>query len=121
MTPSGGKRVAMRENGVVYFASGKEYLHGDHLVSTSLVAYGSTGGCKGTPDQGVVAEQLYLPFGTPRWIIGTLPTDFTYAGQRADVAGLMYYPARYYAAHMNTVTRLSSFRKIARVQLWENS
>ncbi len=31
-----------------------------------------------------------------RWSTGTLPTDFTYTGQRADTTGLMYYHARYY-------------------------
>jgi RHS repeat-associated protein len=73
-----GRRVAMRENGVVY------YLHGDHLGSTSLVTCGSAGGCKGTPYQGMVAEQLYMPYGAPRWTSGTLPTDYRFTGQRAD-------------------------------------
>jgi RHS repeat-associated protein len=89
-----GRRVAMRENGVVY------YLHADHLGSTSLVTCGSAGGCKGTPYQGVVAEQLYMPFGEPRWSTRTLPTDFTFTGQRADATGLMYYRARYYASRV---------------------
>jgi RHS repeat-associated protein len=84
----------MRENSVVY------YLHGDHLGSTSLVTCGSTGGCKGTPYQGVVAEQLYLPYGAPRWISGTLPTDFTFTGQRADATGLMFFKARYYSSSL---------------------
>jgi len=45
-----GRRVAMRENSVVY------YLHGDHLGSTSLVTCGSAGGCNGTPYQDVVSR-----------------------------------------------------------------
>ena len=79
----GGKHVAMRADGVVY------YLHGDHLGSTSLVTNGA--GAE-------VARQMYLPYGAPRWISGTLPTDFTFTGQRADATGLMYYRARYYSS-----------------------
>ncbi len=92
---AGGRRVAMRENGVVY------YLHGDHLGSTSLVTCGSAGGCNGTPYQGVVARQLYLPYGAPRpGGTGTLPTDFTFTGQRADATGLMFFKARYYSSSL---------------------
>ncbi len=82
----GGKRVAMRADNVIY------YLHGDHLGSTSLVTDGAGN---------VVARQLYLPYGAPRWISGTLPTDFTFTGQRADTTGLMYYRARYYSSYLN--------------------
>jgi RHS repeat-associated protein len=81
----GGKRVAMRADGVVY------YLHADHLGSTSLVTTGAGA---------VVARQLYLPYGTPRWITGTLPTDFTFTGQRVDATGLMFYRARYYSSSL---------------------
>jgi len=59
--------VAMRKGGVVY------YLHGDHLGSTSLTT---------DEDGEVVARQLYHPYGTVRYAGGTLPTDFTYTGQR---------------------------------------
>jgi len=48
------------------------------LGSTSLVTTGA--GAE-------VARQLYLPYGAPRWIGGTLPTDFTFTGQRADSDG----------------------------------
>jgi RHS repeat-associated protein len=71
----------MRSNDVVY------WLHGDHLGSTSL-----TTNISGT----VVAEQRYEPYGEPRWVSGTLPTEFTYTGQRAEGFGLMDYHARYY-------------------------
>jgi RHS repeat-associated protein len=64
-----GQRVAMRSNGVLY------YLHADHLGSTSLTTDSSGD---------VVAEQRYLPYGETRWVTGTLPTDFTFTGQRAD-------------------------------------
>ncbi len=80
-----GRRVAMRAEGVVY------YLHSDHLGSTSLVTTGA--GAE-------VARQLYLPYGAPRWGSGTLPTDFTFTGQRADATGLMYYRARYYSSSL---------------------
>jgi hypothetical protein len=32
----------------------------------------------------VVAETRYLPYGGERWITGTLVTDFTFTGQRAE-------------------------------------
>jgi len=78
----GGQRVAMRTPEGVY------YLHADHLGSTSLTTNGSGG---------VVARQLYHPFGTVRWNEGTLPTDFTFTGQR-DVlgTGLVFMHARFY-------------------------
>ncbi|MCP4526166.1 MAG: hypothetical protein GY833_09680, partial [Aestuariibacter sp.] len=78
----GGKRVAMRQGGVV------QYLHGDHLGSTSLT----------TDESGaMVARQLYHPYGTTRYSEGTLATDFGFTGQR-NVAGigLMDYNARFY-------------------------
>jgi len=82
----GGKRVAMRADGVVY------YIHTDHLGSTSLVT---------NQGQGVVAQQGYYPYGAPRWNVGTLPTDFTFTGQREnDSTGLMFYRARYYSPQL---------------------
>jgi RHS repeat-associated protein len=78
----GGQRVAMRQGDVVYF------IHSDHLGSTSL-----TTDITGT----VVAETRYLPYGEERWITGTLVTDFTFTGQRAERGfALMDYNARYY-------------------------
>jgi RHS repeat-associated protein len=74
----GSRRVVMRQGGVVY------YLHTDHLGSTSLTTCGSMGGCDGVAHGGVVARQLYHPYGTVRYSEGTLPTDFTYTGQRAN-------------------------------------
>jgi RHS repeat-associated protein len=44
----------------------------------------------------VVAEQRYLPYGELRWSSGTLPTDFTFTGQRSEAFGLLDYNARYY-------------------------
>jgi RHS repeat-associated protein len=78
----GSQRIAMRQDDVVYF------IHSDHLGSTSL-----TTDITGT----VVAETRYLPYGEERWITGTLVTDFTFTGQRAERGfGLMDYNARYY-------------------------
>jgi RHS repeat-associated protein len=78
----GGQRIAIRQGDVVYF------IHSDHLGSTSL-----TTDITGT----VVAETRYLPYGGERWITGTLVTDFTFTGQRAERGfGLMDYNARYY-------------------------
>jgi RHS repeat-associated protein len=84
----GGQRVAMRV-GPAGQAGTLAYLHGDHLGSTSL-ATSSSGG--------VVARQRYYPYGAVRpGGTGTLPTDYTFTGQK-DVpgTGLMYYGARYY-------------------------
>jgi RHS repeat-associated protein len=78
----GAQRVAMRQGDVVYF------IHADHLGSTSL-----TTDITGT----VVAETRYLPYGEERWITGTLVTDFTFTGQRADsYIKLMEMGARWY-------------------------
>jgi RHS repeat-associated protein len=64
------------------------FIHSDHLGSTSL-----TTDISGT----VVAETRYLPYGEERWITGTLVTDFTFTGQRAERGfALMDYNARYY-------------------------
>jgi RHS repeat-associated protein len=79
----GGKRVAMRSGGQVY------YLHGDHLGSTSLT----------TDENGeVVSRQLYHPFGTVRYSEGANPTNFGFTGQRHDGTGLVFMRARYYHA-----------------------
>jgi hypothetical protein len=32
----------------------------------------------------LVAETRYLPYGEEHWITGTLVTDFTFTGQRAE-------------------------------------
>ncbi len=80
-----GQRIAMRENGVLY------YLHSDHLGSTSLT----------TDESGnVAAAQKYLPYGEVRWVTGTLPTDLTYTGQRQEDFGLMDYRARMYSSRL---------------------
>jgi RHS repeat-associated protein len=74
--------MAMRQDDVVYF------IHADHLGSTSL-----TTDITGT----LVAETRYLPYGEERWITGTLVTDFTFTGQRADsYIKLMEMGARWY-------------------------
>ena len=65
----GGRRIALKEGSEVY------YLHADHLGSTSLTTNSSGG---------KVAEQRYLPYGETRWVTGTVPTDFTFTGQRSD-------------------------------------
>ena len=77
-----GQRIAMRQAGVVY------YIHTDHLGSVSVVSDGSGA---------LLAAQLYYPYGEVRWRAGTLPTDFTFTGQRAEASiGLLDYRARYY-------------------------
>jgi len=78
----GGRRIALKEGSAVY------YLHADHLGSASLATNNS---------QGVVAEQRYYPYGEVRWTSGTVPTDFTFTGQRSDsTTGLMEMGVRWY-------------------------
>ncbi len=48
---------------------------------------------------GSYSRQYYYSYGAPRTTEGTLPTDFTFTGQKFDASdGLMYYGARYYDA-----------------------
>jgi len=59
-----------------------------HLGSASLVA---------NDQGGVVGRQWYFPYGEVRWRAGTLPTDFTFTGQRLDAGtGLYLMGARWY-------------------------
>lgn len=52
-----------------------------------------------------MSSQLYYAFGNVRATTGTVPTDFTFTGQRRDAsAGLMYYNARYYDTYLNRWT-----------------
>jgi RHS repeat-associated protein len=80
----------MNRDGVVYF------LHADHLGSTSLA----------TDDSGQEVDgsrTLYYPYGEQRWSAsgGTLPTDFTYTGQRADsYTQLIHMGARWYDGYL---------------------
>ncbi|GEM_PF-4715606 len=79
----GGKRVAMRVDGDMY------YLHGDHLGSVSLTT--NDGGVK-------VSDARYYPYGEVRWQEGQSKTDFGFTGQRNEASfGLMDYNARYYS------------------------
>jgi RHS repeat-associated protein len=77
-----GHRVAMAVNGS--FA----YLASDGLGSTAVAL--SAGGA-------AIASQLSAPYGSVRYSSGSMPTDYSFTGQRADAAsGLDYYGARYY-------------------------
>ena len=83
--PFGGRRVALREGTAV------SYLFADHLGSTRVVDTGAD-----TP------AQQYTPWGeiVASWA-NTLPTEYTYTGQReASATGglrLLDYGARHYA------------------------
>ncbi len=79
---AGEKRIAMRENGVLY------WLLTDHLGSTAVVA--DANGVK-------VGEVRYKAFGEDRYTFGTTPTTYRYTGQRQEAAlGLYFYNARWY-------------------------
>jgi RHS repeat-associated protein len=76
-----GARLAEEVNGHWY------YPISDHLTSTTVMVDGT----------GVIAAQLFGPYGQGRWEGGTMPTSYAFTGQRADGAtGLDYYGARYY-------------------------
>jgi RHS repeat-associated protein len=85
----GSQRVAEDDNTVWY------YPINDQLTSTTVVVNFA----------GVVAAQLFGPYGQTRWAGGTMPTTFAFTGQRADATtGLDYYGARYYDPAAGTFT-----------------
>jgi RHS repeat-associated protein len=70
-------------------------LLSDGLSSTTVVVTST----------GVVAAQLFAPYGQGRWAGGTMPTSYAFTGQRADsTTGLDYYGARYYDPAAGTFT-----------------
>ncbi|GCF11756.1 RHS repeat-associated core domain-containing protein [Dictyobacter arantiisoli] len=78
----GGQTVAMRKDGIL------SYLVPDFLGSVSLSLYA---------DGSVQAVQLFSPFGGIRYSDGSIPTSYSFTGQRFDsITGLLYYGARYY-------------------------
>ena len=78
----GGRRVAMREDGTLY------WLLMDHLGSTAVTSDSSGG---------QVAEIRYKPWGEDRYTSGTTPTPFRFTGQRwEDIIELYDYKARWY-------------------------
>lgn len=80
-----GQQVAVREGVTLTF------IYGDHLGSASV-----TTNISGTK----VSETRYYPFGETRYSSGSLPSDRTFTGQRAEnvgaVGNLMDYGARFY-------------------------
>jgi len=79
---SGAQRIAMRDNGTLY------YLSGDQLGSTSSII--DANGNK-------VGELRYKPWGETRYAWGSTVTDYQYTGQRNDdEIGLYFYNARWY-------------------------
>lgn len=65
----GSQRIAMRENGALY------WFVSDHLGSTSKIA---------NADGSLKAEMRYSPWGRVVHTSGTMPTDFSYTGQRSE-------------------------------------
>ena len=64
----GGQRVAMRENGTLY------WLLADHLGSTAKGANGSS----------LTGELRYKAWGETRYTWGTVPTMYLFTGQREE-------------------------------------
>jgi len=89
-----GKRVAMREDGTLY------WLLTDHLGSTTMVL---------TATGAVTAERRYYAYGDERDISGTLHTQYGFTGQReeADI-GLYFYNARWYDAELRRFVQADS-------------
>lgn len=81
----GGQRVALRVNSTLYF------LHADHLGSATLTT--DTSGNR-------VGEVRYKPYGEVRYILGVMPTDRLYTGQRWEDLGLYDYGARMYSPRL---------------------
>jgi RHS repeat-associated protein len=78
-----GARIAVRVGG-----STLDYLLSDPLGSNS-VAFNNQGQ--------VIALQHYSPYGKVDYTWGTMPTSYSYTGQRLDSqTGLLYYNFRYY-------------------------
>ncbi len=89
-----GQRVAEDQNGHWY------YLINDGLTSTTVVV----------DSTGVVAAQLFGPYGQVRWAGGTMPTSYAFTGQRTDAStGLDYYSARYYDPAAGRFTSADTF------------
>jgi len=101
-----GQRIAMRQGDVVY------YIHTDHLGSVSVLSDGSgqadplppvSGGCPPQGGRGVPGSAVrYLPYGGLRLgDASTLPTDYTFTGQRNEAGlGLMHYRVRFYSPRL---------------------
>jgi RHS repeat-associated protein len=89
---AGAQRIAMRT--VVDTTHTVNWILGDHLGSTSVVA---------TKEGAEFSRTLYKPWGEVRYQSGTLPTDYTFTGQRSHVDdfGLMFYVARWYDPYLN--------------------
>jgi RHS repeat-associated protein len=78
----GRQRIALAVNGTL------SYLASDLLGSTTVALDGAGN---------VSASQLFAPYGTSRYVSGTMPTDRGFTGQHGDaVTGLDYYNARYF-------------------------
>ena len=89
---AGGTRVAMRENGTLY------WLLADHLGSTAITADRTSGG--------KVAEVRYKAWGEDRYTSGTTPTTYRYTGQRWEAGlGLYFYRARWYDPALGRFTQ----------------
>lgn len=94
----GGQRVAMKQGSAV------TYLHSDHPSTSLRTSLGSTSVTSGATTSSQTRGAY--PFGAVRTTSGTLPTDFTFTGQRVDNSdSLMYYGARYYDAYLNRWTQ----------------
>ncbi|MXZ19635.1 MAG: hypothetical protein F4Y84_03315 [Caldilineaceae bacterium SB0665_bin_25] len=70
----GGLRVAVKRESTLY------HVHDDHLGSTSMTTAGSV----------VEGSRAYYPYGAQRSASGTLRTDRTFTGQKAEETGLLY-------------------------------
>jgi RHS repeat-associated protein len=68
------------------------------------------------------AEMRYKPWGEVRYTSGTMPTDYTYTGQRSemDSLGLMFYNARWYDPALGRFTQADTIvPEMQGTQAWD--
>ncbi len=90
----GGRRVAMRENGVL------SWLLTDQLGSTVMTL---------TASAGITGELRYKTYGETRYTYGTTSTKYRFTGQREEsTIGLYFYNARWYDAALGRFIQADS-------------
>ena len=94
---AGTQRIA--EHVVVGSVNTLCYLHSDYLGSMSVMTCGTTTSCGVVAYGAEVAHRYYYPIREERpGGTSTLPTTFTFTGQRAGGYHFLFYPGARYVA-----------------------
>ncbi|MBL8092368.1 MAG: RHS repeat-associated core domain-containing protein, partial [Anaerolineales bacterium] len=105
---AGSQRIAMRKNGVL------NYILGDHLGSTSLVA---------DANGAVINQTKYKAWGETRYSSGGKVTEYQYTGQYSYESdfGLYFYNARFYDPQLGRFSSPDSIipEQTQGVQAWD--